>query len=123
MQKPRIIAISGFPSSAYARFASAPMRLNSSIDSGSERRFSNSEMSAPETNALSPAPAITTTRTSGSSRKSCRIVGIASCISMLSAFRRAGLLKIIQPAPPSLRATILSVFSSMQVLPSWSASR
>ena len=48
---------------------------------------------------------------------------MASCISMLRAFRLAGLLKIIQPAPPSLRAIILSVFSSMQVLLSWLAPR
>jgi hypothetical protein len=44
------------------------------------RFCSNSEMSAPDTNALSPAPASTITRTSGSASKAAMIFGTASHI-------------------------------------------
>ena len=45
------------------------------------RLLSNSEMSAPETNARSPAPASTITRTVGSASKSAMIFGTACHIS------------------------------------------
>ena len=73
------------------------------------RRFSNSDISAPDTNAFSPAPAITATRISLSAWKSVIMSPIAVHISRESAFRRAGLLKTIQPTWPSFRAIILSV--------------
>ena len=46
------------------------------------RAFSNSEMSAPETKALSPAPVTTTTRIAGSFSNSSRMTGIASHMSV-----------------------------------------
>ena len=44
-----------------------PFSSNMRRLSSDERFFSNSEMSAPDTKARSPAPRITTTRTSSSS--------------------------------------------------------
>jgi len=49
------------------------------------------------------------TRTSGSSVNACRTSGIDCHISSETALCRAGLLKIIQPTGPSLRATSFSV--------------
>ena len=57
----------------------------------------------------SPAPCSTITRTAGSLSNRSRMVGIASHISSDTALRRAGLLKVIQPIGPSMRASILSV--------------
>ena len=58
------------PAASYTLMASALSRF-----------FSNSEMSAPETNAFSPAPASTITRTSGSASNAVMIFGTASHIS------------------------------------------
>src|SRR5262245_19012390 len=66
-------------------------------------------MSAPDTNALPPAPVTTTTRTSSSPAKSSRMRLAASHISRETALWRSGLLKIMVPTRPSLRASILSV--------------
>src|SRR5216684_976785 len=66
-------------------------------------------MSAPETKALPPAPDSTTTRIAGSLAKSARISFAACHISSEVALSRSGLLKIIVPIGPSLRAIILSV--------------
>src|SRR5712675_1884479 len=68
-------------------------------------------MSAPETNDLPPAPVRTTTRTSSSLAKSSRIFAAACHISSDTALCRSGLLKIIVPTCPSLRASILSLGS------------
>ena len=73
------------------------------------RLLSNSEMSAPDTNARSPAPASTITRTSGSASNAATIFGTAAHISSDTALCFSGWLKIIQPIPPSLRAIILVV--------------
>src|SRR5262245_1964839 len=80
------------------------------------RRFSNSEMSAPDTNARSPAPASTMARTCGSASKAATIFGTAAHMSSDTALSFSGWLKIIQPIPPSVRAIILLVPSST----SWS---
>src|SRR3990172_8474532 len=58
-------------------------------------------MSAPEINVFSPAPRITITCITGSAAKSASIPGIAAHISYVTALRRSGLLKIIQPIGPS----------------------
>ena len=68
-------------------FSSKLRRLSSE-----ERLFSNSEMSAPETKARSPAPRMTTTRTSPRSSKASKMTGSASVISSETALRRSGLL-------------------------------
>src|SRR3989442_983888 len=68
-------------------------------------------MSAPETKDCPPAPARTTTRISSSAAKSSRILAAACHISSETALCRSGLLKIIVPTRPSLRASILSLLS------------
>src|SRR5262249_32296541 len=81
----------------------------SSLSSGFARAVSNCEISAPETNALSPAPASTTTRIAGSASNAESTFGIPAHISTETALRRSGLLKISQPIAPSLRPTSFSV--------------
>ena len=66
-------------------------------------------MSAPEAKALPPAPVTTMTRTDGSALKSAMISSAASHMSSEIALCRSGLLKIIQPTPPSLREIIFSL--------------
>src|SRR6476660_8517450 len=66
-------------------------------------------MSAPDTNALPPAPVTTSTRTSSSLANSSRMRLPACHISSDTALCRAGLLKIMVPTRPSLRESILSV--------------
>jgi hypothetical protein len=66
-------------------------------------------MSAPDTNALPPAPVTTSTRTSSSLANSSRMRVPACHISSDTALCRAGLLKVIVPTRPSLPASILSV--------------
>ena len=63
------------------------------------RVFSNWLISAPETNALSPAPTMITTRTSGSSRNSTNALPSPSHISSDMALRFSGLLKVMTPTP------------------------
>ena len=91
MQKPWIIASTGLPSCAE--------RAEGAAASPPRRRWprrppvrapSNSEMSAPDTNATSPAPRSTTTRTEVVRVELLRGVGSASHISWLIAFRRSG---------------------------------
>ncbi len=73
-------------------------------------RFSeNSEMSAPDTNARSPAPWTTITCTSGSVVNASRMRGTAICMSYDIALSRAGLLYVIQPMPSATWASIFSV--------------
>jgi len=109
------MAINGFCRSRIPRWAAAEAALYFS-SAAAELRFSaNSEISAPETKALSPAPIMTTTRMSSSAWKSFMAWPTASHMAMDTALRRAGLLKISQPTPSSLRAIILSVFSSMVI--------
>src|SRR5215207_221572 len=76
------------------------------------RLCSNSEMSAPDTNARSPAPASTIARTCGSASNAVTIFGTAAHISSDTALCFSGWLKIIQPIPLSLRAIIFVVPSS-----------
>src|SRR5215467_15856343 len=89
--------------------ARSPTALYSRIASREPRFCSNSEMSAPEMNALPPAPASTTTRIASSFSNASRISGTAFHISNETALWRAGLLNSIQPTAPSLRAIIRSV--------------
>src|SRR3954466_11052708 len=69
-------------------------------------------MSAPDMKARPPAPASTITRIASSREKSSMISGTASHISTDTALCRAGLLKIIQPTAPSLRAIMRSVLTT-----------
>src|ERR1700684_1519856 len=73
------------------------------------RSLANFEMSAPETNALPPAPVSTTTRTSLPAAKSVSTVAVASQISSATALWRWGWLRVTSPTPASLRERILSV--------------
>src|SRR6266480_1131082 len=66
-------------------------------------------MSAPDTNALPPAPESTTTRIASSRANASRMFGTACHMPTETALCRAGLLKVIQPTAPSLRAIIRSV--------------
>src|SRR4051794_4976001 len=66
-------------------------------------------MSAPEANALPPAPVTTMTRTAGSAAKLAMISSAASHMSSEIALCRSGLLKIIQPTPSSTREIIFSL--------------
>ena len=66
------------------------------------RRSLNWEMSAPATNARSPAPRRMTTRIASSPARSAMYPGMSCHISWLTALRRSGLLKVIQPIGPSL---------------------
>ena len=86
------MAMIGLSTRPQARPASAATRSYSARASTEVRFSPNSEMSAPETNALPPAPDTTTTRTSGSAWKASRMRGTACCMSIDRALRRAGLL-------------------------------
>src|SRR5215207_9262240 len=77
--------------------------------SASCRSSLNFEMSAPDANALPPAPVTTITRTDGSALKSAMISSAASHMSSEMALWRSGLLKIIQPTPSALRDIIRSL--------------
>ena len=72
-------------------------------------------MSAPDANALPPAPLITTARTERSPAKSSTATVTASHIASEIALRRSGWLKVSQPMPSALRARILSVGSWISV--------
>src|SRR5690242_8966410 len=91
------------------------------MSSGVARTCSNSEISAPATNALSPAPRTTITRTSGSASSSVTISVIACHIAFETALRRSGLLKIIQPIEPCFSSNILSVRLAIGLDPSLGA--
>src|ERR1043166_3002200 len=107
------MAIVGFLYSKIAACARSPTALYSRIASREPRFCSNSEMSAPEMNALPPAPASTTTRMASSRANASRISGTAFHMSNETALWRAGLLNSIQPTAPSLRAIIRSVLVFM----------
>src|SRR5690606_13836167 len=74
------------------------------------------EMSAPETNALPPAPESTTTRTSSSAANASSVRSTACHISSDTALRFSGLLKTTWPTPSSRRLMILSVMSVLRWL-------
>src|ERR1700730_8270702 len=107
------MAMVGFLHSTIAACARSPIALYSRIASREPRFCSNSEMSAPEMNALPPTPASTTTRIASSRANSSRISGTAFHMSTETALCRAGLLNSIQPTAPSLRAIIRSVLVFM----------
>ncbi len=81
MQYPRIIAITGFSIDRHAPHDACSAASYSARASTAVRRVSNSEMSAPDTNAWSPAPRTTTTCTSGSMVNASRMRGTARCMS------------------------------------------
>src|ERR1700719_5037849 len=113
------MAMVGFLHSTIAACARSPIALYSRIASREPRFCSNSEMSAPEMNALPPAPASTTTRIASSRANSSRISGTAFHMSTETALCRAGLLNSIQPTAPSLRSIIRSVLVFMARLRSY----
>src|SRR5580704_547183 len=110
------MAMVGFLQSTIARLARSPTALYSRIASREPRFCSNSEMSAPEMNALPPAPASTTARMASSALNASRISGTAFHMSNETALCRAGLLNSIQPTAPSLRAIIRSVLVFIRCL-------
>ncbi len=81
------------------------------------RRSLNWEMSAPATNAWSPAPRRTTTRIASSLARSRTYSGMSCHISRLTALRFSGWLKMIQPIGPSFSSSSFGV--SLMAL-SWS---
>src|SRR5262249_16183815 len=107
------MAMVGFLHSTIARLARSPTALYSRIASREPRFCSNSEMSAPEMNALPPTPASTTARILPSALNASRISGTAFHMSNETALCRAGLLNSIQPTAPSLRPIIRSVLVFM----------
>src|ERR1051326_4348852 len=107
------MAMVGFLYSKIAACARSPTALYSRIASREPRFCSNSEISAPEMNALPPAPASTTTRMASSRANASRISGTAFHMSNETALCRAGLLNSIQPTAPSVRAIIRSVLVFM----------
>jgi hypothetical protein len=80
------------------------------ITSIDERAFSNLKIAAPETDAWSPAPATTITRTA---RNEPRITGMAAHMSGDTARRRAGFANVIQPVAPSIPASMVPVASGI----------
>ena len=56
-------------------------------------------MSAPATNAFSPAPVKTTTATESSSRKASRAARMSSCTCRFTALRTSGRLMVISATP------------------------
>src|SRR6266403_1198599 len=106
-QKPRMQAIVGFGKSA-SKARSVALRFEYSSDAAALWRvFSNWLISAPETNALSPAPTRTTTRTSGSSRNSISACPSPCHMSSDMALRFSGLLKVMTPTPSVMLCRIL----------------
>jgi hypothetical protein len=86
----------------------ASLRLEYSSEAAALWRvFSNWLISAPETKALSPAPARITTRTSGSSRNSVSAWPSPSHMSSDIALRFSGLLKVTVPTPSLTLCRIL----------------
>jgi hypothetical protein len=83
------------------------------ITSIDERAFSNLKIAAPETDAWSPAPATTITRTAGFYAKRPRITGMAAHMSGDTARRRAGFAYVIQPVAPSIPASMVPVASGI----------
>jgi hypothetical protein len=89
--------------------------LYSLTASGPVRFSLNCEISAPALKAFSPAPFSTITRTSGSAAQAWSASGSDCHISNEVALWRAGLLKMIHPIAPSLRAISFSVSVSMAI--------
>src|SRR5690349_18041835 len=81
MQKPRIIAMVGFGHSSSLVTMVTDTLLYSATASGLARFSLNSLMSAPDTNALSPAPFNTITRIAGSEMNSFSAMSSPSHIS------------------------------------------
>src|ERR1700730_1402404 len=121
-QKPEMRAITGLGKEArrvrprlvsfsYSRCASTSLRL-----------FSNWLISAPETNALSPAPVSTTTRTLSSAVQASNISISPSHISTDMALRFSGWLKVIRPTPSVTCANILpEAYCTCSAICTWSA--
>ena len=106
-QKPRIFAIVGLAKVASFARPALVSRSYSTCASAFERFLANWLISAPETNALSPAPVSTTTRTASSAANASRISTSPCHISIDMALRFSGWLNVTSPTPPSLDASIL----------------
>src|SRR5271169_2160346 len=106
-QNPRMRAMIGLGNAAYFARPTPASRSYSCCALASERLFSNWLMSAPETNALCPAPVRITTRTDPSSVNSSRISPNPVHISSDIALRFSGWLNVISPTPSSFAASIL----------------
>src|SRR5688572_1193038 len=103
------MAIVGLPTLRSRSRNCADALFHFSRCSGVARPASNLEMSAPETNALSPAPDRTITRIALSAAKSSSTCAAASDISGETALRFSGLLKISEPTAPFFFDRILSL--------------
>src|SRR5258708_988502 len=95
--------------------ARTPTASYSAMAAGVARFSPNSEMSAPETKARSPAPVTMIARTVGSALNASMMRTTPCHIAIDTALCRAGWLKIIQPIAPSVIATIRSLPVSIPV--------
>jgi hypothetical protein len=111
-----IMAMVGFADVWMRRLAAAESSSNPTAACDEANSSSNCEISRPETKALSPAPRRTMTRTVGSASNRSKISGTARHISMDTALRRVGLLKVTHPTAPSISAIMLSVLSGTKTI-------
>ena len=109
MQKPRIMAMTGFSRLPQERSRAACPLSYSARAAGEVRCSANSEMSAPEAKALSPAPVRTTTRTSLSAWSAPSRPASAARIPLDTALRLPGLLKVTTATRPVTSTSSLSV--------------
>jgi hypothetical protein len=109
MQKPWIMASSGFCRCVSESWPRAEIWRYCSSSAMLRRRSLNWEMSAPDTNAASPAPRRMTTRMASSVARSSTYFGISSHISWLTALRFSGWLNTIQPIGPSFSSSSFGV--------------
>ncbi len=97
--KPLTAASTGFVERSSESRLSCRNREKSCASAGLSSDIS--AMSAPATNALSPAPVRTSTRTSGSPIARAAAAAISSTVARLRAFSFSGRFTVIQPTPSS----------------------
>ncbi len=110
------MAMVGLAALAMAAMAMSPTSSYLMVSSSEARTDSNSEMSAPETKARSPAPRSTITRTRSSSWNAWMAGTMPAHMSRDMALWREGLLNTSQPMPPSMLACSFSVPVSIVVM-------
>src|SRR5580658_5476188 len=116
-QNPRIRAIVGLRNPENLFRPTLVIRPYSCCASAFDRSLSNWLISAPETNALLPAPVRITTRTELSSANSSRISPSPTHISTDMALRFSGWLNVTNPIPSSFAASILPPAYSTETPP------
>src|SRR5215813_5869814 len=103
------MAMTGLPRLRRERVIAAQAWSYEARAAAEVRRSANSEMSAPETKARSPAPVRTTTRTSASACSASSRPGSAARISLVRALRLPGLWKVTTATSPVTSTSRLSV--------------